>query len=143
MGAQDQQARAPLGLFDDVAWAWRFRHCVCSEAYLSFVKECDEKVAEDGADMAVPLRVDDYDRVARRVSAALMLRDKPITGGEAKEIAELVSGLLRHSRTMARILNKLSKEDAAAIEHEIEVLEMFKRCVDVAAEQNISFRIDF
>lgn len=41
------------------------------------------------------------------------------------------------------ILNMLSKEDAAAMEHEIEVLERFKRCVDVAAEKNISFRIDF
>lgn len=112
------------------------------EAYLSFVKECAEKVAEDGADMAVPLGLDDYDPAARRLSAALMLRDKPITGREAKEIAGLVSGLLRHSRTMARILNKLSKEDAAAIEHEIEVLERFKRCVDIAAEKNISFEID-
>jgi hypothetical protein len=113
------------------------------EAYLSFVKECAERVASDGADMAVPLRLDDYDRVARRLSAALMLRDKPITGREAREIAELVSGLLRHSRTMARILNMLSKGDAAAMEHEIEVLERFKRCLDVAAEKNISFRIDF
>lgn len=72
-----------------------------------------------------------------------MLRDTPITGREAREIAGLVSGLLRHSRTMARILNMLSKEDAAAMEHEIEVLERFKRCVDVAAEKNISFEIDF
>lgn len=113
------------------------------EAYLSFVKECAERVASDGTDMAVPLSLDDYDRVARRLSAALMLRDKPITGREAREIAGLVSGLLLHSRTMARILNMLSREDAAAIEHEIEVLERFKRCVDVAAEKNVSFRIDF
>lgn len=105
------------------------------EAYSSFVKECAEKVAED-ADMAVPLSLDDYDPAARRLSAALMLRDKPITGGEAKEIAGLVSDLLLHSKTMARILNMLSKGDAAAIEHEIEVLERFKRCVDVAAEKN-------
>jgi hypothetical protein len=113
------------------------------EAYLTFVQKFAERVASDGTDIAVPLGLDDYDPVARRLSAALMLRDTPITGSEARELAGLVSSLLLHSRTMARILNMLSKEDAAAIEHEIEVLERFKRCVDVAAEKSLSFRIDF
>jgi hypothetical protein len=110
---------------------------------LSFVKECAESVSEDGIDMGVPLGLEGYDSVARRLSAALMLRDKPITGEEARKMSGLVSGLLGHSRTMARILNLFSEEDAAAIKHEIEVLERFKRCVDVAAEKNVSFSIGF
>lgn len=61
------------------------------------MKECAERAASDETDIAVPLGLYDYDRVAGRLSAALMLRDTPITGREATEIAGLVSGLLRHS----------------------------------------------
>lgn len=73
-----------------------------------------------------------------------MLRDEPITGSEAREITGFVSDLLRHSRAMARILPMLSKTvDVTAIESTNKVLEKFKRCVDLAAEKDISFKIDF
>ncbi len=113
------------------------------EEYLNFVKKFSERVAEDGADLAVPLSLDDYDRDARRLSAALMLRDDPISGSEAREIAGFLDDLLRHSRTMARLLTMLSGTDEAAIAWMLEVLERFKRCVDVAAQNDISFKIDF
>jgi hypothetical protein len=44
-----------------------------------------------------------------QLSAALMLRDEPITESEARQIAGLVFDLLQLSRRMARILTILSK----------------------------------
>ena len=113
------------------------------EQYLRFVTNFAQRVAEDGAQLNVPLDLDAYDTVARSVSAALMLRDEPITGHEAREIAEMVSDLLRHSKTMARLLSTFSRSDGSVVEWMIEVLEKFKRCVDLAAEKDLSFRIDF
>lgn len=66
--------------------------------------------------MAVPVSLDEYDPDARRLAAALMLRDDPISGDEAKDIVELISDLLRHSRTMARLAGVLSKSDPAAVQ---------------------------
>jgi len=113
------------------------------EEYLGFVTDFAARIALDGARLEAPLDVGAYDPTAGSLSAALMLRDDPITSVEARAIAEMLSELLRHTKTMARLRGLASKWNTSSIEWMIEVFERFKRCIDVAAEKNLSFKIDF
>lgn len=87
----------------------------------------------------VPSDISGYDPEARKLAASLMLREEAITGSEAAEILDFVPWLFGYtkSRLLVTPLGQKAQEQIRSI------LEKFQRCLDVAAESDIAFKIDY
>ena len=83
----------------------------------------------------------DYDPVASTLSAALMLRDDPIGREEAVEVLAFTSFIGGFAKYLPMFPN--SGVDQESGEWMIEVLEKYNRCLKVASEKNVAFKIDF
>jgi hypothetical protein len=112
------------------------------ESYLSFVRRSNEKF-KFGLD--VMLDPADYSPLARALSAALMLRAEPIDPTEAGEMLEFTRGICEFTRRLARLLPIVPGGSSAvsAAESMVEVFDKYIRCLEIAAERNVAFRIDF
>ena len=94
-------------------------------------------------DVQVGFSVDpaDYDPLAGTFAAALMLRDDPMGGEEAREVLALTSFLGGFARSLAMFSNVGA--DRESVEWMVEVLEKYNQCLELAADRSLSFRIDF
>jgi len=83
----------------------------------------------------------DYDPLAGTLSAALMLRDDPIGGKEAGEVLALTEFIGGFARLLWML--PTTGVDQKSVEWMVQVLTKYNRCLNVASEKNVAFRIDF
>jgi hypothetical protein len=82
---------------------------------------------------------DEYHPVARRLSAALMLRDEPVDSTEAGNILYFIS-FIRGWTSSALMFLPVDPDAAKSM---LKILDTYISCLDVAYKNNLSFRIDF
>jgi hypothetical protein len=128
--------RAAAAYADEHGWAdGRF------EQYLTFLGRFAEHAKRD---LRFPLSPSDYDPVARRLCAALMLRDEPVDRVEAERITGFLSLVAGYLRAMGRFRAALPG-DPPGVEPAwaSDVLDKYQRCVEVTAETGVGFRVSF
>ena len=110
--------------------------------YLAFATRFREQVPADArAQLDFPDDSEDYDPIARTFAAALMLRDDPMDGEEARQVGPLVAFIKGFGRILVAIPHPgLGPEQVGWA---LQVLEKYHRCLEVAEEKNLSFRISF
>lgn len=109
--------------------------------YLAFGK----KLADTAGREDFPTWLDDYHPIARRLSAALMLRDDPVTPEDASRILEFFFMIRRFVEMAGPTLpgvgdGGLTREIVASA---AQALGRYNECLDLASEENVAFRISF
>jgi hypothetical protein len=110
--------------------------------YLSFLGRGEETL---GAEIQGSLDPFQYHRLALRLAAAMMLRDEPILGDEAREILEFARPLCTLARRVAEMM-KITEGDPSRAhpgDSMVAVFEKYIRCLEVAAAQDVPFKIEF
>ena len=113
------------------------------DAYLAFLSRMADQT---GADFGRPLDRDAYSPLARQLAAALMLREGPIDGTEAREMLDsFFSRLVSNVRMMVAVLPLApgAKVDAASAKAAADVLDRYERCLTLASEKDLAFQISF
>ncbi len=90
-------------------------------------------------ELEFPEEIIGYHPLAVRLAAALMLRDEPVIATEAEEILKFLPFLHGWSRSVLLFL----PVDPEKSQRMVAVLDRYMKCLEVAAGNNLSFRIDF
>lgn len=112
------------------------------QEYLGFAARFREQVpAEARTQLDFSDDPEDYDPIARTFAAALMLRDDPMDGEEAGQVAPLIAFLKGFGKVLLAIPHPGIGPDHVG--SALQVLERYNRCLEVAEEHDLAFRISF
>ncbi len=110
--------------------------------YLGFAARFREEVPEDArSQLDFSDDPEDYDPIARSFATALMLREAPMGGEEAERVLPVTSFLATFARVLLAIPHPGIGPDQ--VQWAIQVLQRYNRCLEVAAEKNLSFSVSF